>query len=85
MRKRQGRGQGASDGKALEGVQNEARPVALTPADNLHLRPAVAAGKDGRFLVLWEVNRGLDNHRIEEGTVYRLCDHELRFSFIPPA
>lgn len=27
----------------------------------------------------------VDNHRIEEGTVYRLCDHELRFSFIPPA
>jgi hypothetical protein len=27
----------------------------------------------------------VDNHRIEEGTLYRLCDHELRFSFIPPA
>lgn len=27
----------------------------------------------------------VDNHKIEEGTVYRLCDHELRFSFIPPA
>jgi hypothetical protein len=27
----------------------------------------------------------VDNHRIDEGTIYRLCDHELRFSFIPPA
>lgn len=27
----------------------------------------------------------VDNHKIEEGTLYRLCDHELRFSFIPPA
>jgi len=27
----------------------------------------------------------VDNHKINEGTVYRLCDHELRFSFIPPA
>lgn len=27
----------------------------------------------------------VDNHKIEEGTVYKLCDHELRFSFIPPA
>lgn len=27
----------------------------------------------------------VDNHKIDEGTVYRLCDHELRFSFIPPA
>ena len=27
----------------------------------------------------------VDNHRIEEGTLDRLCDHELRFSFIPPA
>lgn len=27
----------------------------------------------------------VDNHLIQEGTVYRLCDHELRFSFIPPS
>jgi len=27
----------------------------------------------------------VDNHRIEEGAVYHLCDHEIRFSFIPPA
>lgn len=27
----------------------------------------------------------VDNHLIQEGTTYRLCDHELRFSFIPPS
>ncbi len=27
----------------------------------------------------------VDNHLIQEGTTYRLCDHEIRFSFIPPA
>lgn len=27
----------------------------------------------------------VDNHRIEEGSSYRLCDHEIRFSFVPPA
>ena len=27
----------------------------------------------------------VDNHLIQEGTSYRLCDHELRFSFIPPS
>lgn len=26
----------------------------------------------------------VDNHLIQEGTSYRLCDHEIRFSFIPP-
>jgi hypothetical protein len=27
----------------------------------------------------------VDNHLIQEGTVYKLCDHELRFSFVPPS
>ncbi len=27
----------------------------------------------------------VDDHRIEEGSVYRMCDHEVRFSFVPPA
>jgi hypothetical protein len=27
----------------------------------------------------------VDNHLIQEGTTYKLCDHEIRFSFIPPA
>lgn len=27
----------------------------------------------------------VDNHLIQEGTTYKLCDHEVRFSFIPPA
>ena len=27
----------------------------------------------------------VDNHLIQEGTTYRLCDHEIRFSFIPPS
>jgi hypothetical protein len=27
----------------------------------------------------------VDNHLIQEGTLYRLCDHEIRFSFIPPS
>jgi hypothetical protein len=27
----------------------------------------------------------VDNHLIQEGTTYRLCDHELRFSFMPPS
>ncbi len=27
----------------------------------------------------------VDNHLIQEGTSYRLCDHEIRFSFIPPS
>lgn len=27
----------------------------------------------------------VDNHRIAEGSVYYLCDHELRFSFNAPA
>lgn len=26
----------------------------------------------------------VDNHRVEEGYVYHLCDHELRFTFQPP-
>jgi hypothetical protein len=26
----------------------------------------------------------VDDHRVEEGNVYYLCDHELRFSFQPP-
>jgi len=27
----------------------------------------------------------VDNHLIQEGTSYRLCDHEIRFSFVPPS
>ncbi len=27
----------------------------------------------------------VDNHKINEGSVYFLCDHELRFSFTPPS
>lgn len=27
----------------------------------------------------------VDNHLIQEGTIYKLCDHEIRFSFIPPS
>ena len=27
----------------------------------------------------------VDNHKIVEGSVYFLCDHELRFSFTPPS
>jgi len=27
----------------------------------------------------------VDDHKIEEGNTYLLCDHELRFSFMPPA
>ena len=27
----------------------------------------------------------VDNHLIQEGTSYRLCDHEIRFSFIAPS
>jgi hypothetical protein len=27
----------------------------------------------------------VDNHLIQEGTTYKLCDHEIRFSFIPPS
>ena len=26
----------------------------------------------------------VDNHRVEEGYIYHLCDHELRFTFQPP-
>ena len=26
----------------------------------------------------------VDNHPVEEGNVYYLCDHELRFSYNPP-
>jgi|SRR5690606_15476003 len=26
----------------------------------------------------------VDNHLIQEGTSYRLCDHEIRFTFVPP-
>jgi hypothetical protein len=26
----------------------------------------------------------VDNHLIQEGTSYKLCDHEIRFSFSPP-
>lgn len=26
----------------------------------------------------------VDDHLVEEGNVYRLCDHELRFTFVPP-
>lgn len=26
----------------------------------------------------------VDDHPVEEGNVYRLCDHELRFTFVPP-
>jgi hypothetical protein len=27
----------------------------------------------------------VDNHLIQEGTSYKLCDHEIRFSYIPPS
>ncbi len=27
----------------------------------------------------------VDNHLIQEGATYRLCDHEIRFSFIAPS
>lgn len=27
----------------------------------------------------------VDNHKIVEGSVYFLCDHQLRFSFTPPS
>jgi hypothetical protein len=27
----------------------------------------------------------VDNHLIQEGTTYKLCDHEIRFSFLPPS
>lgn len=27
----------------------------------------------------------VDNHKVLEGSVYFLCDHEIRFSFTPPA
>ena len=27
----------------------------------------------------------VDNHKIVEGSVYFLCDHEIRFSFTPPS
>ena len=27
----------------------------------------------------------VDNHLIQEGTTYKLCDHEIRFSFVPPS
>lgn len=27
----------------------------------------------------------VDNHLIQEGSTYKLCDHEIRFSFIPPS
>jgi hypothetical protein len=59
----------ASDGKALDGVGEKAKPVALTANDNNHLRPAVAAGKDGQFLVVWVAGRGLDEHRIQARSV----------------
>ena len=26
----------------------------------------------------------VDDHRVEEGNVYYLCDHEIRFTFQPP-
>jgi hypothetical protein len=54
-----------SDGRALEGVGGKAKPVALTANDNNHMHPAVAAGKGGQFLVLWESDRGMEEHRIE--------------------
>jgi hypothetical protein len=55
----------ASDGKVLEGVAGKAKPVMLTANDNSHLHPAIAAGKDGQFLVLWEADRGPEEQRIE--------------------
>ncbi|MEM7158251.1 MAG: FHA domain-containing protein [Myxococcota bacterium] len=60
---------------------------------NISRRHCAIVRRDGDYLVkdLGSTNgvefngERVDNHKIEEGTLYRLCDHELRFSFIPPA
>lgn len=60
---------------------------------NISRRHCAIVRRDGGYFVkdLGSTNgvefngERVDNHKIEEGTLYRLCDHELRFSFIPPA
>lgn len=60
---------------------------------NISRRHCAIVRRDGDYFVtdLGSTNgvefngERVDNHKIEEGTLYRLCDHELRFSFIPPA
>ncbi|MCH9684454.1 MAG: FHA domain-containing protein [Deltaproteobacteria bacterium] len=60
---------------------------------NISRRHCAIVRRDGSYFVkdLGSTNgveyngERVDDHKIEEGTLYRLCDHELRFSFIPPA
>ncbi|RMG95542.1 MAG: FHA domain-containing protein [Deltaproteobacteria bacterium] len=60
---------------------------------NISRRHAAVVRRDGEYFImdLGSTNgiefhgERVDNHRIEEGAVYHLCDHEIRFSFIPPA
>jgi hypothetical protein len=56
---------GTSGRQVETGINGEFTHVMLTGNDNNHIRPAVAAGKDGQLLVVWEADRGLDEHRIE--------------------
>ncbi len=60
---------------------------------NISRRHCAIVRRDGSYFIkdLGSTNgvefngERVDDHKVEEGTLYRLCDHELRFSFIPPA
>lgn len=59
---------------------------------NISRRHCAVVRRDGDYFIkdLGSTNgvefagQRVDDHRVEEGNVYYLCDHELRFSFQPP-
>ncbi len=56
----------ASDGKALDGIGKDWTCNVISDGNRFHQwNPAVAGGKDGQFLVVYEADRKLDDHRIE--------------------
>ena len=60
---------------------------------NISRRHCAVVRRDGDYFIKdLESTNGVefegvrvDDHKIEEGNTYLLCDHELRFSFTPPA
>jgi len=60
---------------------------------NISRRHCAIVRRDGQYYIkdLESTNgvefngQRVDDHLIQEGTSYRLCDHEIRFTFVPPA
>jgi hypothetical protein len=77
------------------GVRDRPRAEVQRPADQgrQHLAPPLLDRRRGPDYFIKDLGSTngvefegtrVDNHKIVEGSVYFLCDHELRFSFTPP-